>query len=124
MLKLFFQLVHPYVPVLDRIEFIQAYETGEYSSFVLLAMFASTVPYIPLQELLDAGFTGRSNAQKTFISNAILLYDFGCEKSQLRRLQGSLLLGVSAISYTVDKDFRYWLYNAVRIATRMGLHRR
>jgi len=121
---LYFESVYPYAPVLDRVEFIQAYKSGQYSSFLMQAVFASTVPYAPLQLLLDAGFADRLTAQKTFFSNAVLLYDFGCEKSQLRLLQGSLILGTSVFSYHSGKDIHYWLHNAVRIATRMGFHRK
>lgn len=124
LLRLHFEHVYPYAPILDRIELVRTYEAGGCSTFLLMAIFASVVQYAPPQLLVDAGFSDRSTAQSKLFSNAVLLYDFGCEKSQLRRLQGSLLLGISNFSSTVDKDFRYWLYNAVRIATKMGLHRR
>ncbi|RFU28806.1 hypothetical protein B7463_g7554, partial [Scytalidium lignicola] len=123
LLRLHFELVFPYAPVIDRLEFMRTYEAGTYSSFLVNAMLAASVPYAPLQLLIDAGFTDRLTAVRKFSSNAVLLYDFGCEKSQLRRLQGSIILGVGDYSYTTDKDFRYWFYNAARIATRMGLHR-
>lgn len=87
------------------------------------AILVSAVPYAPMGVLTECGFTDRFTAQKFFFSNAVLLYDFGCEKSQLRMLQGSLILGTAVVSYTMDKDFRFWHHNAVRVATRMGLHK-
>ncbi|KAH8817146.1 hypothetical protein F5884DRAFT_778551 [Xylogone sp. PMI_703] len=123
LLKLYFEMVFPYAPVIDRLEFMRTYEAGTYSSFLVHAMLASCVPYAPLQLIRDAGFPDRLTAIRKFSSNAVLLYDFGCEKFQLRRLQGSIILGVGDFSYTTDKDFRYWFYNAARIAIRMGLHR-
>lgn len=47
----------------------------------------------------------------------------GCENSQLHLLQGSIMLSSLSFTYAMDKDYRYWLSNAGRIATRMGLHR-
>lgn len=102
------------------------FASGQHSPFLLQAIFASGAQYAPLELLSKCGFKDREEAQRTFIERAALLYDLNAEQSQLRLLQGSVVLGgtVSSSSYTRDKDFRYWLCNAVRIATRMGLHRK
>lgn len=76
-----------------------------------------------MELLRQAGYQERILAQKDFFSRATLLYDIGCEKSQLHLLQGSIMLSSLSFSYSIDKDYRYWLTNACRIATRMGLHR-
>lgn len=73
--------------------------------------------------LQQAGYNERLVAQKDLFSKAILLYDMGFEQSQVHLLQGSVMLSSLCFSYAIDKDYRYWLTNAGRIATRMGLHR-
>jgi hypothetical protein len=87
------------------------------------ALFANVVPYASADLLRRAGFSDHLTAQKTFFKKATILSDFGCEKRQLHLLQGSLLLSSQRISFSNDKDYRFWLLNALRIASRMGLHR-
>ena len=123
LLSLFFDFVYPYTPVLNRVEFMESYRSSQHSSLLLNSMLANACPYAPLSLLEECGFTDRSAAQKRFFSNAVLLYDFGCGKNQMHRLQSSLFLGTVLFSSVSEKDFRYWLHNAVHIATRMGLHR-
>jgi hypothetical protein len=93
---------------------------------LLHAMIANTIPYVPLELITTLSFHSRTAAMKSFNSRAILLYDFSSDRprSQLELLQVSLLLGTLQFSLTADKDFRFWLHNAVRIATRMGLHKK
>jgi hypothetical protein len=122
-LQIYFSSVYPYAPCLDRREFLHAYETGQHSSFLFQAMLANVVPYASPELIRRAGFPDHLTAQKTFFKRAIILNDLGCEKKQLHLLQGSLLLGTQWVSFASDKDYRIWLLNAVRIATRMGLHR-
>lgn len=123
LLRIFFEVVYPYAPVLNRVKFMQSYQSSQHSSLLLNSILVSAVPYAPTALLKECGFEDRSSAQKHFFSTAVLLYDFGCGKNQIHRLQSSLLLGTVIFSFVSEKDFRYWLHNAVRIATRMGLHR-
>ncbi|OAG37863.1 hypothetical protein AYO21_07969 [Fonsecaea monophora] len=123
MIRLYFERVYPYTPVLDREEFIQEYRADQCSPFVLSAMLANVVPYMSLELLLEAGFSDRLAAQKSFYSKAQLLYDFCAERRPLRLLQGSLILSSLSPSFSPDRDFRYWLTNSVRLAIQMGFHR-
>lgn len=123
-LRIFFKSVHPYAPCLNRREFLHAFETGQNSSFLLQALLVNVIPYASLDLVRRAGFSDHVAAQKAYFKRAILLHDFGCEKRQLYLLQGSLLLGTQQVSFAADKDYRFWNLNAIRIATRMGLHKR
>lgn len=89
----------------------------------MYSIFANVAPYVPLPLIISLGFPDRLAAQKSFFSKAKLLYDFGCEKVQLRLLQGTLILSSFILTYAMDSDYRFWLSNAVRLATQMGLHR-
>ena len=109
--------------MLDRSHFLEAYESGQCSLFLLQSIFANVVPYASLDLLREAGFPDRVNAQQTFYSRAKLLYDLGCEKRQLQLLQGSFVLSSSTFPSSEDKDYRFWLTDAVRIAVKIGLHR-
>ena len=123
LLQVYFNHVYPYAPILSQTDFLKSYENGDQSVFLLQSIFANVMPYISEHLLLDLGFTDRHIAQKTFFSRAKLLYDLGYEKGQLQILQGSIVLSTMSCSYASDNDYRFWLANAVRITTQMGLHR-
>jgi hypothetical protein len=122
LLQCHFDCVYPHLPVFDRIEFLNSYELSDHSSLLMLAILASSTPYVDMDVLTQCGFTSRFDAQRAFFFNAVLLYDFGCEKSQLRMLQASIILGITVFSSSLDKDYHFWHHNSVRIAVRMGLH--
>lgn len=103
---------------------MQDYSDNKSSPFLIQSVFANTVPFAPLELLHQMGFQDRLTAQKSLHDKAKLLYDIGCEKSQLRLLQGSVMLGSLYFAYATDKDYRYWLTNASRIAGQIGLHRK
>lgn len=123
MLRLFFECVFVCVPVLDRIKFVQEYRRQTCSMFLLQAILASAVPHASAELLGELGFQSHSIAQETLVTRAKLLYDFEVEKGQLRLLQGCLILSITHISHSMQKDYRYWLSNAACLATKLGLHR-
>ncbi|PKK47096.1 hypothetical protein CI102_9625 [Trichoderma harzianum] len=123
MLRQHFISVYPQIPVFDYVDFVDSYLSGSFSWFMMQAVLASAVPYTAMEVLTECGFTDRLTALEFFFSNAVRLYDFEYEESQLAKLQGSLVLSTVLVSYTMDKDFRFWHHNAVRLAVRLGLHK-
>ncbi|PKK45679.1 hypothetical protein CI102_9214 [Trichoderma harzianum] len=124
MLQAYFSLGHPHVPILDPVEFVRSYLSGSFSLFLMQAILANAALYAPMPLLEACGFGERCEAIETYFSRASLLYQFGCERNQLRSLQGSIVLGMTAVTGSFDRDFRYWIHNAVRLAVKMGLHKR
>jgi hypothetical protein len=123
MLRLFFEHVYPYTPVVDRMQFCQDYMTGNASYFILHSILANAVPYASIDLIKEAGYGSREEAQADSTQKARLIYDFGCEKNQLHLLQGSIILSSFQFSYSASKDHRIWFHNAIRIAIQMGLHK-
>ncbi|KAL4863856.1 hypothetical protein BDV12DRAFT_20866 [Aspergillus spectabilis] len=121
-LRLYFQCVDIYAPVVDRVQLMQEYRGQTVSFFLLHSVLASVAPYVPTNLIQDAGFKDYPSAQRAFINRARLLYNVGAERNQLRQLQGALILSQLHVSLYTEKDYRYWLSNAMRIATKMGLH--
>lgn len=80
------------------------------------------MPYAGEDLLAEMGYSDVATAQREFFSRARLLFDFGCEKSQLTLMQGCILLSSFQNSFWPDKDCRFWFSNAVRIATQIGFH--
>lgn len=123
MLKVWFEYVYPYTPIVDRPKFYEDYMNGNSSHFVIYAMMANAIPYSPMDLITAAGYSDRNVAQGDFVFKARLLNDFGCERRQLSLLQGSVVLSSFQPTYAPVKDFRFWFHNAVRLSTQMGLHR-
>ncbi|KAK5062908.1 hypothetical protein LTR84_004984 [Exophiala bonariae] len=122
--QIYFEQVHPYTPILERLAFLRGWVEDKYSIFLLQCILTSVVPFLHEDSVSLMGFADRRSAQRSFFSKAQLLYDLEFEKSQLCLLQGSLMLTSSHFEFIVDKDCRFWLINAVRLATQMGLHRK
>jgi hypothetical protein len=120
---LFFECVYICVPVFDRVKFMEEYARHMSSIFLLQAVLASVVPYASVDLLNDAGFHDRSSAQEIFYFRAKLLHDFDVEKSQLRLLQGALILSITHVSHYMPRDYRYWFSNAVSVANKMGIYK-
>ncbi|KAK0765750.1 hypothetical protein N5P37_001688, partial [Trichoderma harzianum] len=117
MLQAYFSLGHPHVPILDPVEFVRSYLSGSFSLFLMQAILANAALYAPMPLLEACGFGERCEAIETYFSRASLLYQFGCERNQLRSLQGSIVLGMTAVTGSFDRDFRYWIHNAIRDIT-------
>ncbi|KAG7055955.1 hypothetical protein JMJ77_0008406 [Colletotrichum scovillei] len=122
-LTAYFRFVHPYSPVLNPNHFLQSYESGTYSPFLIQTVLTSATLYVPADLLTSCGYSNVTEAQTAFFSKALLLHDFQCEKSQLYLLQGSLILGTTAFFYPIDRDVQYWFFNAVRLATKLELQK-
>jgi hypothetical protein len=112
------------MPVLHRVAFSKKLSKGTASTYLLQCIFTSVAPYLSMELLNESGHSNRATAQKSFFRKAQALYDMSFEVSQLHRLQGSLILTSSYFSFGLDKDCRFWLYNAVRIALQLGIHRK
>ncbi|KAJ3549754.1 hypothetical protein NM208_g329 [Fusarium decemcellulare] len=120
----YFEFEYPFAPVLDRVEFLQSFEYGNYSLFLMYAVLASGALHMSPNVAAECGFTGRVEAQSSFSYKATLMNDFQCERNTMRILQGSIILGTVASAHAIDKDFHYWFYNALRLITRTDHHRR
>lgn len=120
----FLRHVYPFLPIVDPVTLQADYGCGQLSTFLLYAIFIVVVPYLSTEVLSSIGFTDTVTAQIEFFTRAKLLYDFGCEQSELVCLQAAVLLGSFQHSLDSMKNSRFWFGNAVRLAKQMGLHRR
>ncbi|EGX94853.1 Fungal transcriptional regulatory protein [Cordyceps militaris CM01] len=125
LVTVYFAMLEPYAPIIDRADFARQFDAGTCSLFLLYAMLATASLYVP-GAVIDAcgAFAGRAEAQAAFAARAALLYDFQVETDALTLLQGSLLLTKVLPEHQTEKDSNYWFYNALRLATRLQLYSR
>jgi hypothetical protein len=122
-MKLYFNHVHPFCPVIDRAEFIRCYELGDCSLLLLRAILTTASLHAPASLLSDCGFADCSAAQESFFLEAKLLHDFTAEDDLLVLLQASIILCMVILDHPTNRDFGYWFHNAVRLATKLDLRK-
>ncbi|KAI0143425.1 hypothetical protein GGR57DRAFT_484154 [Xylariaceae sp. FL1272] len=121
LVQAYFHHVFPFVPVINRADFICGYKSGNCSLLLLRAMLTVASLHVPETVLSACGFTSRSAAQESFFSKARLLHDFAAEDDPLVIMQASIILCMIILDHPTDRDFSYWLHNAVRLATKIDL---
>ena len=124
LIKLYFDHCHHLTPVIDPVAFIRAYLAGDISLFLLYAILANAIPLASSDVLAAVGFSDRFTAQPAFSNRASHAFNLDLERSNLRFVQGSMMLTTAITFHGCQRDPDYWLYNAFRIASTMGLHRR
>lgn len=107
--------------MINRVDFIRGYRSGECSLFLLLVILTLSSVHAPADVLSACGFASRSVAQELFFFKAKLLHDFAAEDDQLLMLQGSIMLCMVILDHSTDRDFGYWLHNAIRLATKLDI---
>jgi Fungal specific transcription factor domain len=119
LIKIYFDSVYPFGPVINRADFLRGYQSGNCSLFLLRLTPASI--HAPADVLSACGFTSLSAAQESFFSKAKLLHDFTAEDDPLLMLQGSIIMCSVILDHPTDRDFGYWFHNAIRLATKIDL---
>ncbi|KAI9653891.1 MAG: hypothetical protein M1829_001117 [Trizodia sp. TS-e1964] len=128
LLRSYIDFVHGYMPLLELHSFLgivnQPY--GEHGRLSLLlfqsVMFAGTA-FVDMRHLLNAGFSSRRAARKSFFYRARLLYDFDYESDRITLVQSLLLMTYWYEAPDDQKDTWHWLGVALSLCHTIGLHR-
>lgn len=124
-LKTFFTQVAPRTPVLSFMSFsTDAVGRLTQSPLLIQSMLFASARFISLDVIHDLGYKDRQDAQNSFYRKAKALFDFDHEQYQLVKLQSAILLGSEWDVFVKEKDPDEWNGRALRIAHRMGLHRK
>ncbi|KIV88647.1 hypothetical protein PV10_08311 [Exophiala mesophila] len=122
LLDAYFSWLHPLQPIIDKQQFLCAFESGQ-------------APMILLQALLFAGTTccdeivilkywpSRRSAQADQYKRTRALYDADQEQNRVTIVQVLFLMCFWWGSPTDDKDFSHWLAASIHLAQVMGMHR-
>lgn len=121
LIKTYFEHVYPFAPVINRVQFVRAYQSGNCSLFLLRAILTTSILHASKDLLSACGFASRSVAQESFFLKAKLLHDFTAEDDPLLMLQGSIILSMIILEHPTDRDFGYWFHSAFRLASKVDL---
>ncbi|TKA68816.1 hypothetical protein B0A49_05829 [Cryomyces minteri] len=125
LLRSYAEYVHPFMPLLDLSDFLEAVEgDGNLVSLLLFqcVMFAGTA-FVDLRHLKNAGYASRREARKQFFQKTRLLYDFDFEVDRVSLIQSLLLMTYWYETPDDQKDSHHWMGVAVSLSHTIGLHR-
>ncbi|KAL2349854.1 fungal-specific transcription factor domain-containing protein, partial [Cryomyces antarcticus] len=125
LLRSYAEYVHPFMPLLDLQDFLEAVEgNGNFVSLLLFqcVMFAGTA-FVDLRHLKNEGYATRREARKQFFRKTRLLYDFDFEVDGVSLIQSLLLMTYWYETPDDQKDGHHWMGVAVSLSHTIGLHR-
>ncbi|KAH7256268.1 fungal-specific transcription factor domain-containing protein [Fusarium tricinctum] len=123
LIYVFFDLLHPPYPVLDRCAFSEQYKLGTASPMLLHTMFLVTFILCDDSLIQEAGFADRSAARKFHYLRAKTLYDVDHETDRNAIAATLFLLGFWWNGPEDQKDSWFWLGCATTYAQSLGMHR-
>ncbi|KAJ3535260.1 hypothetical protein NM208_g7209 [Fusarium decemcellulare] len=128
----FFQVFHPFFPVVDRPSFLAKYwhcdedalRGGEGPSLLLLqAVIFTASAYIPMHHVRGMGFSTRQEARSCFYKRTRQLYQFNHELDDIVTIQALLLISHYYPSMAEQRHTWFWVHQAIGLAQGAGLHR-
>jgi hypothetical protein len=120
--------VHPYMPLLDRRQFLETVNCedgskGKVGLLLFQAVMFSGSAFVPMEHLRAAGYTSRKAARKAFFIKTRLLYDFDHEQDRMLLVQALLLMSYWYETPDDQKDTWHWMGVAISLSHTIGLHR-
>ncbi|KAL4815793.1 fungal-specific transcription factor domain-containing protein [Aspergillus spinulosporus] len=122
LLRTFFEMINPVVPIIDRKDFLSKLEIGHASQLLLQAMYMVAFLHCDGSIVADAGFGNRYMAVFTCYHRAKALYDAGYEMDAVAVIQALLCLSFWWETPTQQKDMWYWTGISVGLAQSLGMH--
>lgn len=128
LLKAHFDFVHPYMPLLDKSQFIRIVNTedgsqGKTGLLLFQAVMFSGTAFVGMEHLRAAGYASRKAARKAFFIKTRLLYDFDHEQDRMLLVQALLLMSYWYETPDDQKDTWHWMGVAISLSHTIGLHR-
>jgi len=128
LLKAHFDFVHPYMPLLDKSQFLRIVNTedgshGRTGLLLFQAVMFSGTAFVAMEHLRPAGYASRKAARKAFFVKTRLLYDFDHEHDRMLLVQALLLMSYWYETPDDQKDTWHWMGVAISLSHTIGLHR-
>ncbi|PWW72512.1 hypothetical protein C7212DRAFT_302062 [Tuber magnatum] len=128
LLRSHFDFVHPYMPLLNRKEFLGSVTSGDGSKGrISLLLFQAVMftgsAFVDTESLRAAGYPTRKAARKAFFTKARALYDFDHEQDRMSLVQAILLMTYWYETPDDQKDTWHWMGVAISLSHTIGLHR-
>jgi hypothetical protein len=126
LIRTYLQYIHPLMPVLDLMAFLNPVTRRDGSVVSLLIFQAVTfasVAFVDLEYLTVRGYSSRRAARSIFFDRVRLLYDLNCETDRIAILQALLLMTYWYERPEDEKETWHWTGIALSQAQIQGIHR-
>lgn len=127
LLKNYAEFVHPYMPLLNFVELVEAIDCNDGSRTISLLLFQAImfagVATVDMRYLKSAGYATRRDARREFFQKTRFLYDFDYEVDRISLIQSLLLMTYWYETPDDQKDSHHWMGIAVSLSHTIGLHR-
>ncbi|EMD01250.1 hypothetical protein BAUCODRAFT_29699 [Baudoinia panamericana UAMH 10762] len=127
LLRSYAEFIHPYMPLLNIHEFVQAIDGKNDSQTISLLLFQAVmfagIASVDMRYLKAAGYDNRRDARREFFQKTRLLYDFDIEVDRISLIQSLLLMTYWYETPDDQKDSHHWMGIAVSLSHTIGLHR-
>ncbi|KAG0127516.1 putative fungal specific transcription factor [Tuber indicum] len=128
LLRSHFDFVHPYMPLLNRKDFLRSVTSddgskGKISLLLFQAVMFAGSAFVDMESLRAAGYPTRKAARKAFFTKARALYDFDHEQDRMSLVQAILLMTYWYETPDDQKDTWHWMGVAISLSHTIGLHR-
>ncbi|KAJ9660574.1 hypothetical protein H2198_002511 [Neophaeococcomyces mojaviensis] len=119
--------VHPFMPILDLREFLDAAcneeSTGRISLLLFQAVMFAGLASLKEDIIQQTNCDSLKQARTVFFNRVRLLYDFEIEPDNTNVLQSLLLMSFAYEKWNDQKHTWHWTGLALSLAQNMGLHR-
>lgn len=119
----YFQIVHPFYPVIARQWFCDKYFKNDIPPLLLNSVCFAACYHCPMSVIFQMGYPSREKAKEVFYLEAKRLFDEDQEDDIVVVLQAVILLSFYGGKTRRVWNSRSWLAIAITIAEEMGLHR-
>lgn len=123
LLRLFFDYVHPHIPVVEKAAVVESCSAKTCSPLLLNCIFFIASHFADASLVESGEWQSKSEMSRSFFEKARLIADFDLEYDQITLIQSYLLLSQSWQTWAQERNARYWIGRAANVAMTMGLFR-
>ena len=119
----YFQYADPHSPILHKRDFLRRYAEKDVPPLLLHSVMFAACHFADQEQIDVSPWLTQESMASHFFEKAKLVADFELEKDQITLVQSYVILSDRWVSWTDERNSRYWMSRAINVAYMMGLHR-
>ncbi|PSN75600.1 hypothetical protein BS50DRAFT_671698 [Corynespora cassiicola Philippines] len=120
----YFQYADPHNPILHKRDFLRRYAEKDVPPLLLHSVMFAACHFADQEQIDVSPWLTQKSMASQFFEKAKLVADFELEKDQITLVQSYVILSDRWVSWTDERNSRYWMSRAINVAYMMGLHRK
>lgn len=120
----YFEYADPHTSILHKRDFLRRYGAKDVPPLLLHSVMFSGCHFADQERIDISPWLTREDMASHFFNKAKLIADFELEKDQITLVQSYVILSDRWVSWSEERNARYWMSRAINVAYMMGLHRK